>query len=149
MSAPAAPYEGLGRPIRGPRALTDDWSRFWHLTYNIALNMDRLQGVNMDAVLAQFHLDAIVSATDNPAWSTDLLYGDHFIFGTSSLAAAQGYPIVQVPAGAVFGVPFGISFFGTAFRSSGGRGAESTQLYEFTREGASVPKPTSICAFAR
>jgi ABC-2 type transport system permease protein len=31
------PYEALGRPIRGPRALTDDWARFWHLTYNIAV----------------------------------------------------------------------------------------------------------------
>ena len=30
------PYEALGRPIRGPRALTDDWTRFWHLTFNIA-----------------------------------------------------------------------------------------------------------------
>jgi amidase len=62
-----------------------------------------------------FSLDAVVSATDNPAWSTDLVYGDHFIFGTSGLAAGPGYPIVQVPAGEVFGVPFGISFFGTAF----------------------------------
>jgi ABC-2 type transport system permease protein len=30
------PYELLGRPIRGPRALTGDWARFWHLTFNIA-----------------------------------------------------------------------------------------------------------------
>jgi ABC-2 type transport system permease protein len=30
------PFEGLGRPIQGPRALTDDWARFWHLTFNIA-----------------------------------------------------------------------------------------------------------------
>jgi ABC-2 type transport system permease protein len=37
------PYEGLGRPIRGPRALTDDWSRFWHLTYNIARNEFKLR----------------------------------------------------------------------------------------------------------
>lgn len=29
-------YEELGRPIRGPEALTDDWRRFWHLTFNIA-----------------------------------------------------------------------------------------------------------------
>ena len=56
-----------------------------------------------------------MSATDNPAWATDLLYGDHFIFGTSSLAAPEGYPIVQVPAGMAFGAPMGISFFGTAF----------------------------------
>jgi len=61
----------------------------------------------IDAALAQFNLDAVVSATDNPAWATDLIYGDHFIFGTSSLAAAPGYPIVQVPAGQVHGVPLG------------------------------------------
>jgi ABC-2 type transport system permease protein len=43
MSTQAPPYEGLGRPIRGPRALTDDWSRFWHLTYNIARNEFKLR----------------------------------------------------------------------------------------------------------
>ena len=69
----------------------------------------------MDQALSQFHLDAVVSATDNPAWATDLIYGDHFIYGTSGLAAGPGYPIVQVPAGIVFGMPLGISFFGTAF----------------------------------
>ncbi|MGO9947103.1 MAG: hypothetical protein ACLPWG_09670 [Steroidobacteraceae bacterium] len=84
-------------------------------SYNIALDLDQAAGVSMDQALSTFHLDAVVSATDNPAWSTDLVYGDHFIFGTSSLAAGPGYPIVQVPAGEVFGVPFGISFFGTAF----------------------------------
>jgi amidase len=86
------------------------------MTYNQALEIDRLSGVNgIDKALQQFNLDAIVAPTDNPAWATDLLYGDHFIFGSSSLAAAEGYPIVQVPAGAVFGIPLGISFFGTAF----------------------------------
>ncbi len=103
---------------------------FGGLTYNQALAIDHNAGVNgIDAALAQFNLDAVVSATDNPAWSTDLLYGDHFIFGTSGLAAGPGYPIVQVPAGfpklcasptqptscTQFGVPLGISFFGTAF----------------------------------
>jgi amidase len=84
-------------------------------SYNIALELDQAAGVSMDQALSTFHLDAVVSATDNPAWSTDLVYGDHFIFGTSGLAAGPGYPIVQVPAGEVFGVPLGISFFGTAF----------------------------------
>jgi amidase len=89
---------------------------FGGMTYNQALEIDRLSGVNgIDAALKQFNLDAVVSATDNPAWATDLLYGDHFIFGTSGLAAPPGYPIVQVPAGIVFGMPLGISFFGTAF----------------------------------
>jgi amidase len=84
-------------------------------SYNISLDLDQAAGVSMDTALRLFHLDAVVTATDNPAWATDLVYGDHFIYGTSSLAAGPGYPIVQVPAGAVFGVPLGISFFGTAF----------------------------------
>ena len=29
-------YESLGRPINGPEALTGDWRRFWHLTFNLA-----------------------------------------------------------------------------------------------------------------
>jgi amidase len=102
---------------------------FGGLTYNQALVLDQAAGVSMDQALSQFNLDAVVTATDNPAWSTDLLYGDHFVFGTSSLAAGPGYPIVQVPAVfpkqcssttqptvcTQFGVPLGISFFGTAF----------------------------------
>lgn len=48
MSSEPFPYEqvvpeSLGRPIKGPRALTDDWSRFWHLTYNIARNEFKLK----------------------------------------------------------------------------------------------------------
>jgi amidase len=102
---------------------------FGGLTYKQALDLDQAAGVSMDAALAQFNLDAVVTATDNPAWATDLVYGDHFIFGTSGLAAGPGYPIVQVPAGfpklcasptqptncTQYGVPLGISFFGTAF----------------------------------
>jgi ABC-2 type transport system permease protein len=38
-----ADTESLGQPIRGPRALTNDWSRFWHLTYNIARNEFKLR----------------------------------------------------------------------------------------------------------
>ena len=88
---------------------------FGGTSYNAALDLDQAAGVSLDQALSTYHLDAIVSATDNPAWPTDLLYGDHFIYGTSSLAAGPGYPIVQVPAGSVFGLPLGISFFGTAF----------------------------------
>jgi ABC-2 type transport system permease protein len=43
MSSTALSREELGRPIKGPRALTDDWSRFWHLTYNIARNEFKLR----------------------------------------------------------------------------------------------------------
>jgi len=89
---------------------------FGGMTYNQALDIDQNAGVHgIDEALSKFSLDAVVTATDNPAWATDLLYGDHFIFGTSSLAAGPGYPIIQVPAGMVFGIPLGVSFFQTAF----------------------------------
>jgi amidase len=89
---------------------------FGNVTYNQALTADKAfvnQGI--DGALAKFHLDAVISPTDNPAWSTDLLYGDHFVFGSSGLSAPGGYPYVQVPATNVFGIPMGITFFGTAF----------------------------------
>ena len=115
-------------------------------SYNIALDLDQAAGVSMDQALSTFHLDAVVSATDNPAWSTDLVYGDHFIFGTSSLAAGPGYPIVQVPAGEVFGVPLGISFFGTAFSeptliklASGYEAATSARAHNLPTFAATVP----------
>ncbi len=115
-------------------------------SYNIALELDQAAGVSMDQALSQFHLDAVVSATDNPAWSTDLIYGDHFIFGTSGLAAGPGYPIVQVPAGAVFGVPIGISFFGTAFSeptliklASGYEAATHARAHNLPTFAATVP----------
>jgi amidase len=94
----------------------DPQPAFDNMTYNQALEIDRLSGVNgIDKALRDFDLDAIVAPTDNPAWATDLLYGDRFLFGSSGLAAGAGYPIVQVPASMVFGLPLGISFFGTAF----------------------------------
>ena len=99
-----------------PRGPDDPQPAFGGMTYNQALAVDHQFGVNgIDAALSQFNLEAVVTATDNPAWATDLVFGDHFIFGTSGLAAPQGYPIVQVPAAMVFGTPMGISFFGTAF----------------------------------
>jgi ABC-2 type transport system permease protein len=38
-----APVQGVGQPIRGPRALSDDWRRFWHLTFTIARNEFKLR----------------------------------------------------------------------------------------------------------
>jgi amidase len=125
----------------------DPQPAFGNVTYNQALKMDHdFTVTNVDGALSAQHLDAIVSATDNPAWSTDLLYGDHFIFGTSSIAAAGGYPIVQVPAGAVFGVPLGVSFFGTAFSeptlirlASGYEAATHARAHNLPTFAATVP----------
>ena len=75
--------------------------------------LTREEGI--DAVMDKHNLDAIVSPTDSPAWMTDLVDGDHFLGGSSQLPAVSGYPHITVPAGQVFGLPIGISFFGRAW----------------------------------
>ncbi|HYY97938.1 MAG TPA: amidase, partial [Pyrinomonadaceae bacterium] len=73
------------------------------------------QAQGIDAVMTKNRLDALIAPTGGPAWTTDLVNGDHFTGGSSTPAAVAGYPNVQVPAGYVYGLPVGISFFGRAF----------------------------------
>lgn len=73
----------------------------------------RQQGI--DAAMDKYKLDALVAPTGGPAWVTDLVNGDHDTGGSSSPAAVAGYPNINVPAGFVFGLPVGISFFGRAW----------------------------------
>ena len=61
-------------------------------------------------------LDALVAPTTDPAYPIDLINGDHFTgAGSSVLAAVAGYPHITVPAGRIFGLPVGVSFFGRAW----------------------------------
>jgi amidase len=75
--------------------------------------LSRREGI--DGVMDKFHLDAILAPTGGPAWITDLANGDHSSGGSSNAAAVAGYPNINVPAGFVFGMPIGISFFGRAW----------------------------------
>ena len=75
--------------------------------------LSRQEGI--DAVMDQFHLDAIMAPTAGPAWLIDFANGDHAVGGSSNAAAVAGYPDITVPAGFVFGLPVGISFFGRAW----------------------------------
>jgi len=75
--------------------------------------LSREEGI--DKVMDQFHLDAIMAPTAGPAWLTDFANGDHAVGGSSNAAAVAGYPDITVPAGFVFGLPVGISFFGRAW----------------------------------
>jgi len=75
--------------------------------------LSRTQGI--DLVMNQHHLDALIAPTGGPAWPTDWINGDHFTGGYSSASAVAGYPHITVPAGYVFGMPVGISFFGKAY----------------------------------
>ena len=88
------------------------------MTYNQALIIDHLAGASLDSALSQHNLDAIVAPTDSPGWTTDLILSDHFIFASSGLAGPPGYPIINVPAANVLGMPTGISFIGTGFSES-------------------------------
>ncbi len=85
--------------------------------YLAALNknhlLTRTQGI--DFVLQKNRLDALIAPTGGPSWPTDWVNGDHFTGGYSSASAVAGYPHITVPAGYVFGLPVGISFFGGAY----------------------------------
>jgi len=75
----------------------------------------RSRTLGIDAVIAKFRVDAIVAPTGSPAWTTDLINGDHFLGASSTPAAVAGYPSITVPAGFVRGLPVGISFIGPAW----------------------------------
>lgn len=71
----------------------------------------------LDEVMDKNQLDAIAGLTMGPACSIDLIYGDRW--GDVSLttpAAITGYPHITVPAGLVYGLPVGFSFFGRPYR---------------------------------
>jgi amidase len=78
-----------------------------------ARRLMRAEGI--DAVMDKFKLDALVAPTAGPSWLTDLVDGDHDTGGSSTPAAVAGYPSISVPAGFIFGMPVGISFFGRAW----------------------------------
>jgi amidase len=75
--------------------------------------LSRTQGI--DFIIRKHRLDALIAPTGGPAWPTDWINGDHFSGGYSSASAVAGYPHITVPAGFVFGLPVGISFFGAAW----------------------------------
>jgi amidase len=76
--------------------------------------LSRAEGI--DATLRAHRLDAIVAPSGGPAWLTDWVNGDHHSGGSSSPAAMAGYPNITVPAGYIFGLPVGVSFFGGAYQ---------------------------------
>ncbi len=77
------------------------------------VRLSRREGI--DAVLRRTRCDVLIGPTGGPAWTIDLVNGDHFGGGVSSAPAVAGYPHLTVPAGRVNGLPVGISFFGAAW----------------------------------
>src|SRR5438067_6752817 len=77
------------------------------------LHLSRKKGI--DFVMDKNKLDALIAPTGGPPWPTDWVNGDHFTGGYSTASAVAGYPHITVPAGYVFGLPVGLSFFGRAW----------------------------------
>src|SRR4029078_1539475 len=55
--------------------------------------LSRAEG--LDAVMDQHPLDALVAPTGGPAWTTDLVNGDHFSGGSSTAPAVAGHPNIK------------------------------------------------------
>ena len=72
--------------------------------------LSRDEGI--DAIMREHTLDAIVAPSNGPSWPTDLINGDRYSGGNSSVAAVAGYPSITVPMGFADALPLGISFIG-------------------------------------
>lgn len=67
----------------------------------------------IDRLLKAHGVDLLVGITNGPAWSSDLVNGDHYTGpSVSQLPAVAGYPHLTVPMGATQGLPIGISLIG-------------------------------------
>ncbi len=67
----------------------------------------------IDRLLKDHKVDLLIGVTNGPAWTSDLVNGDHYHGPSASqLPAVAGYPHLTVPMGAVHGLPIGISFIG-------------------------------------
>jgi amidase len=109
------PYFGQEHMIKaGERGSLKDRKYKAALAKN--LRLARKQGI--DATLKKYKLDAIVVPSGGPAWTIDLANGDapNWDMESTTPAAVAGYPHITVPAGYVFGLPIGLSFFSTAWQ---------------------------------
>ncbi len=77
------------------------------------LRLARTEG--LDALFATHRVDAIVAPTTGPAWTVDVVNGDHYLGSAGSAAAVAGYPHLTVPMGQVQGLPVGLSIIGRAW----------------------------------
>ncbi len=92
----------------------------------------------IDRMLNENGLDALISPTGSPAWKTDLVLGDHFVGGNSSLAAVAGYPSITVPMGFAGELPVGITFTGTAWSEA--KLIEIAYSYEQASKHRKIPR---------
>ena len=103
-----------------------------------SLRLASIEGI--DRLLAEHRVSLLVAPTVGPAWTTDLVNGDHYdgSIGAGSLAAIAGYPHLSVPMGAVHGLPIGLSLIGAKWQDASVLRAGAA--YERART-ADLPEP--------
>jgi amidase len=77
----------------------------------------RTEGI--DAAMKRHRVKAIVCPSGGASWAIDLVNGDggrNWDMDSTSYAAVAGVPHITVPAGYIFGLPVGISFFAKAWQ---------------------------------
>lgn len=106
-----------------------------------ANSLDLAGAKGIDKLLADNKVQFLVAPTVGPAWTSDLINGDHYngSIGAGSLAAIAGYPHLTVPMGAVEGLPIGLSFIGAKWTDHDVLKAGAA--FERART-AELPKPT-------
>lgn len=104
-------------------------------------NSVRLAGAEgIDRLLSEHGVSLLVAPTAGPAWTTDLVNGDHYegSVGAGSLAAIAGYPHLSVPMGAVHGLPVGLTLMGPLWADA--EVLRAGAAYERARS-AELPEP--------
>jgi amidase len=85
----------------------------------LAINQRYSRAEGLDALFAEHRLDAVVSASGNPAWRIDHILGD---FSTRTALttpfAVAGYPHITVPMGLAAELPVGLSFGALAWQDA-------------------------------
>jgi amidase len=84
----------------------------------LAKNLLLTRKNGIDATMKKYKLDAIIVPSGGPSWVVDMVNGDssNWDMESTSPAAVAGYPHITVPAGYIFGLPVGISFFAKAWQ---------------------------------
>lgn len=84
----------------------------------LARNLRFARKEGIDAAMRKHKLAALIVPSGAPARLIDLVNGDsnNWDGESTSPAAVAGYPHITVPAGFVFGLPVGISFFAGAWQ---------------------------------
>lgn len=108
--------------------------------YLAAVEACRVAGIaELDRVLAEHDLAALVAPTTSPATPIDLVNGDSYAGGSSTQSALAGSPILSVPLELAHGLPVAVSLWGA--RHQEGTLVRLGSAVESGRDAATGPLP--------